>query len=325
VEGVVNFSSAFASAWLLLLGLPLLHAAENPGIKIVQQDPSGLSNQRTTYLQADRKRFEFRNATGRQGTDGSLQATYGPRIVFITRCDLAQSFVLNLDASEYSSGPHPHPPLTREEIAASGLLTPVNYVSDKPTLRIEVTTHDTGERKEMFGYKARHVITTRKEIPLAGAVSGPQESVTDGWYIDPKPIASSDIDLRRQQLSCDPKPPEGKRVRAYSRLAGGNRPVDRVEFQANGEEERGFPLQSVMTSKGTFSQSNGTTKQVDSKLEMRVVELEVGPLDPALFEIPPGFKKVDHIEMNPSASAFANPPKGLWQRVKDSMANLFSR
>jgi hypothetical protein len=64
---------------------------------------------------------------------------------------------------------------------------------------------------------------------------------------------------------------------------------------------------------------------LDSKFETHVIELEEGPLDPALFEVPAGFKQVDHIERNPPSSAFADPPKDLWQRVKDNVASLFSR
>jgi hypothetical protein len=208
----MHLLSASGSAWLLLLGLPLLNAAENPGIKLtIQQDQSGPSGQRIIYLQGDRKRVEYRNAFGRLGTEGSLQAIYGPRLVSITRCDLGQYFELNLDASEYTATIYPPKQTTMAERAARGLPTKLNYVSDQPTLRIEVTTSDTGERKEMFGYTARHVITTRKQIPLEGSQSGPQESVTDAWYIDPQPAASADIDLN-QRLSCDPKLPRGKRV-----------------------------------------------------------------------------------------------------------------
>jgi hypothetical protein len=313
----------FLSAWLLLLGIPLLQATENRGFRIkIQNDQAGLSNQRTIYLLGDRKRVEFRNASG----DGAGQTAYGPRLVSITRCDLGQSFELNLDASEYTSRPYPPEPLTPEELRARGLHTPLTYVSDKPTLRIEVTTVDTGERKKIFGYVARRVITTRKQTPLEGSSSSQlQESVTDGWYIDAKPVDSdSDIDLH-QRLSCDRKWAKGKQGHSYLRAVGGNRSLDRPEFVSIGEAETGFALQSVMTSKSVYTLPDGTRKQSDSKLATRVVELEEGPLDPALFEIPPGFKQVDQIERSPAASAFASQPKDFWQRVRISLTALFNR
>jgi hypothetical protein len=283
-----------------------------------------LSNKHTIYLQGDRKRMEFWNSFGQKQADGSVQSLYGPRLVSITRCDLGRAFELNLDTSEYTSSPYPPRPLTQEELKARGLQNPLKYVSDKPTLRIEVTTTDTGERKEMFGYTARHIITTKRQTPLEGSPSEPQESVTDGWYIDSKLIASADIDLQ-QRLSCDRKWPEGKRGRAYTLAVGGNRPIDRPEFVAIGEPETGFAVQSVTTINNTHTLPDGFRKQSTSKFETHVIELEAGPLDPALFEIPSGFRQVDHIERGPAASAFSSQPKDFWQRVKTGLADLFNR
>src|SRR5208282_540216 len=98
-------------------------------------------------------------------------------------------------------------------------------------------------------------------------------------------------------------------------------PWDKAEFVTIGEPETGFAVNSVMTSKNTYTLPDGTRKQSDSKFETHVIELEEGPLDPSLFEIPSGFKQVDHIERN-AASAFASPPKDFWQRVRASVAGL---
>jgi hypothetical protein len=278
----------------------------------VQYGHAGILDQHSIYLQGDRKRMEFRNYMG---------GKEGPRLVAIIRCDLGQIFELNLDAREYTSSPYPPKPLTKEEIAKRGLQIPAGYATDKPTLRMEVTTADTGERQEMFGHIARHVITTRKQVPLEGSHIEPQESVTDGWYID-----SKGIDLN-QRLSCDRKWPEEGKGHAYAYLhaAGGNQPIDKPEFVTIGEPETGFALHSVTTTKITYTLPDGNRKQSALKNEVRVTQLEEGPLDPALFEIPPGFKHVDHIERNPVASASSSQLNDLWQRVKASVANLFNR
>jgi hypothetical protein len=305
----------FSSAWFLLLGIPLLEASGGNGIKMtIQYGQVGNSGQHTIYLQGDRKRTEYQNSFGMKKADGSLQPIYGPHIVSITRCDLGQNFELNLDAREYTTAPYPPKAFTKEELKARGLDSPVTYASDKPTVRIETTTTDTGERKEIFGRTARRVITTRKHTPLEGARSGPQEMVTDAWYID-----------LSQRLSCDPKPPEGKQGHAYVLAISGTQPLDRPEFVTIGEPERGFALNSVMTVKSTFTPPEGVPKHYDSKIETHVTQLEESPLDPALFEIPLGFKHVEHIERNPAASAFASPPKDFWQRVRASVAGLFNR
>src|ERR1700730_11878208 len=176
--------------WLLALVIPLSQASDHPGIKLTMQSGVG-GNQSltTTYIQGDRKRMEYRNSFGRTpGTD----PIYGPRLVRIVRCDMGQSFELNLDTSEYTSSAYPPKALTKEEIKARGLNTRSTDQSGNPTIRVETKTTDTGERKEMFGHVARHIITTTTRTPLAGSHAEAQESETDGWYID--------FD---QQLSCD--------------------------------------------------------------------------------------------------------------------------
>lgn len=309
------------SAWLLLFGIPMAQAAEQPGIRMtIERGAVGTPARQTIYFQADRKRFAYQNSFGEKQEDGSVRPIVGPRLVSITRCDLGQSFELNLDTHEYTSTPYPPRPLTNKEKEKRGLNS-ITYISDKPTLRIETTTRDTGERKEIFGQTARHVITTRKEIPLEGSASQPRESVTDAWYIDSK-ASDSDIDLH-QRLSCDRKWPQGKKVRCYIRALGGKQPLDRLEFVDIGEPETGFAVESVTTVNGVYRLHDGTERQLDSKNEMRVTELDKGPLDPALFEIPEGFKLVDHIERNPPQSAFLSPSTNVWQEAWRRVVNLF--
>ena len=105
----------------------------------------------------------------------------------------------------------------------------------------------------------------------------------------------------------------------------GKEPREKSELVNIGEPERGFALVSVMTTKGALTLKDGTKKETDWATERRVTEFVEGPLDPALFEIPPGFKHVDQIERNPPAAAFANQPQDLWQRFRASVARLFSR
>jgi hypothetical protein len=290
----------FLSTCLLLLGFVLLQGSENSGIKMtIEFGAGGNLSQRTTYKQGDRERTEYRNSFGlKQSADTLIQPIYGPRLARIIRCDLGQSYELNLDTSEYTSAPYPPKPLTEEEIKARRLETPTR-LPESPTIRIETKTTDTGERKEIFRRIARHVITTRTQTLLQGSHLEPQESITDGWYID-----------FNQQLSCDPKRPEGRHGYTYSYLGSGNgkQPTEKPEFVAIGEPETGFALHSLMTSKNTYTLPDGTKKESDLKNETRVTLFEEGPLAPTLFEIPAGFKHVDRIERNPPASALVNKP-----------------
>jgi hypothetical protein len=301
----------FSLPWFLLL-VPLFQASANTEIKMtIRFGQAETSNEHTVYIAGDRKRMEFRNSSGTKNADGALQLTYGPRLVAITRCDLGQMFELNLDTSEYTSAPYPPKPLTREQIEARGLQIPVT--SEKPTLRIEVNTTDTGERKEMFGHIARHVLTTSKQTPLEGSRSEPQETATDAWYID-----------LNQRLSCDPNWPERKHAHAYSLFSNGKQPREKVEFISTGEAQAGLALRSVTTSKMTYARPDGTRKHTESRTELLVTELQEEPLDPALFEIPPGFRHVQRIERNATSSASSSRMQDLWQRLKASVTRLFN-
>jgi hypothetical protein len=302
----------FSPFCLILAGVPLLQSSKNPGIKMtIRRVFAGNPSEQTIYIHGDRKRTEFRNYVGQAKADGSQQWLSGPRLAAITRCDLEQVFELNLDAAEYVSAPYPPKPLTQEVIEARGLGKLHMYRSRKTTLRIEKATTDTGERKEFFGHIARHVIIVRKQIPFEGSHSEPQETVTDGWYIDLDP-----------QVSCDQRLSKGKRTHGY--VVVGKQPAEKPEFVDVGESETGFALQLVMISKGTYTLPNGTKKQTNSKSETLVTQLELGSLDPELFEIPPGFRHVQQIERNPRVSAPSSRITDFWERFKAKVASLLN-
>jgi hypothetical protein len=246
----------YSATWLLLIGIPLLQAPQNTGIKMtIRRVIFGTPSDQTIYLQRDRKRMEYRNSSGHKRADGSLQEIYGPQLVSITRCDLGQMFDLNLDAAEYESAPYPPKPITKEQMEARGLKMPQMSLPEKPTLRIETTTVDTSERKEIFGRMARHVVATRKEIPLQGSLSELQETVTDGWYID--------FD---QRISCDPRWPEGTKAHLVAGVwNAAGQPAERYEFVDIGKPETGFALQQVTITKVVLA--DGSEKQTNSKFE----------------------------------------------------------
>ena len=297
-------------AWFLVLGIPLLSASNASGLKmIVRHSFDGISSDQTLYIEQDRKRTEYRNSVrGERRSDGSTAVRYGPRLASITRCDLARTIELNLDTGEYVAGSYPPEPLSKERREA--LKLPQLVASGEPTLRVETTTVNTGERKDFFGHTARHVLTTRKQVPLEGSRSDAQQTVTDGWYID--------LD---STVSCGRKSRAGK-VRTHAFLSAGNTPVEKIEFIDTGEPETGFAIERRTTSLSSITLPNGTKKDHASVSEMRVTEFVEGPLDPALFVIPTGFRQVEHIERNPSSN-FPNQWSIAWYRFRESVARLF--
>src|SRR5580700_4286355 len=242
-------------------------------------------SQYTSYIETDRKRMEYRRATGLPvHADGTVDMRPGPPLASITRCDLGQKFDLNLEDREYVVFPYPAQPLTNIAIATGDLSAPRKIDSAAPTVRVETTTVDTGERKELFGHLARHVITTWKQTPLAGSHAEPQELVTDGWYID--------IDT---SISCDLKWPGGKGSHAHLRSGPA---LEKYEFIDKGNAETGLAVERKIRSQRTLATPDGTKTEIAHTSELKIIEFTEGRLDPALFEIPPSFQKVDEISRN---------------------------
>ena len=289
-------------------------ASQVTGIKMTVRNAfKGLSSEQTIYTGGDRKRLEYRNATGgARHADGSMDVQYGPHIASITRCDLGQMFELNLDAGEYHVAPYPPKPLTKEQMESRGI-KPQASMPRVPTVLIELTTVDTGERKEIFGHPARHVIATRKETPLEGSQSEAQEWTTDGWYID--------LDNR---ISCDRKWAEGKGAYSYAtvRLGNANTPPEMPKFVAVGKPETGFVVESKVTSRGTYVLPDGTRKEYTSTHETTVTNLEEGPLDSAVFEVPAEFRQVARVETN-SPVDWQTAWVSAWEQFKARAERLF--
>src|SRR5579884_2322121 len=141
-------------------------------------------------------------------------------------------------------------------------------------ITITRTSTDTGERQEMFGYKARHIRTsmTMESTPDACNQSH-MKMETDGWYAD---LSTA--------FSCGD---EGVRAMACGGMGRPSQPScrDRVVMKGSGGGAApGFPLKQTMTmtsEHGTFTTST------------EVVELTSATLDPPLFDAPQGCKSMD--------------------------------
>jgi hypothetical protein len=189
----------------------------------------------------------------------------GMDLVTITQCDLKRTVQLSERVKKYvitpmntgdtsSQSPSTVPAGTQPS-RKGGLVT---YTS---------TATDTGERKEMFGFTARHIKTslTIQSSPDACNPTN-QKMETDGWYID----LSFGID-------CDV---ERTKVAARPMAAGGCQ--DRVKFNRQGVARTGYPLSETTTMYGPDGRVMFTTTK-------EVVELSRAPLDAALFDVPAGY------------------------------------
>jgi hypothetical protein len=98
-----------------------------------------------------------------------------------------------------------------------------------------------------------------------------------------------------------------------------------MEFVDKGEPESGFAIELKITTKEAITLSDGSKSQNKDRTsvhEMCVTQLIEGPLNPALFTIPTGFRQVEHIDRNPP-SDLPNQWDMAWDRFKASVAQLF--
>lgn len=232
-------------------------AAQRPAaadLKITyKQTTSGQTMESTTMLKGLRERSEMRMG---QGMD----------MVNITQCDLKRTIQLSDNARKYvitpmnvtatSAGAAPAPAAPSSQPTRSGGV--VTYTT---------TATDTGERKEMFGFTARHIKTTMVIASSPDACSPSNYKMDlDGWYIDFS--YGLQCELPQAQTPYNPS------------AAGGCR--DRYEFKNAGNVKRGYPLVETMTMYGADGRVVTTTTK-------EVVELSREPLNAALFDIPTGY------------------------------------
>jgi hypothetical protein len=133
-------------------------------------------------------------------------------------------------------------------------------------------TKDTGETQEMFGHQARRSVT---KVSLGtGRGAEPVSKVVDGWYLQdvsaPRecPSSAKSDSVAPVKPTVEPPLPSGLPVRTTTTVSS----------------MRPTPLGSVPT---------GVPRVFTITRE--VTELSDAPLDPMLFQPPPGFRKVKQI------------------------------
>jgi hypothetical protein len=219
-----------------------------------RQTMQGQTYDNATYIKGKRQRTE----------------QMGGQSVTIQQCDLRRDLQLMPQMKAYTVRPYDTDsapttrattPSTRQTVERTqgGLVTST------------ITTKDTGERKQMFGYTARHLIITieTKSSPDAcNPVNTKME--TDGWYIDATFQLDCDLDRAAQYYRPQPQ-------------SGGCR--DRYESKVVGTAKRGFPLWEKMTMFDKDGRENFS-------MVNEVVELSQATLDASLFEPPADYKEV---------------------------------
>lgn len=253
----------------------------------------------TEYIRGLNKRSESRSCRGISDTipPTDVRYEYGPLRVHILNRDLGYSFEVEPATRIYaafrvngSGSPVWIKPRRMEPPKRSG-----------KTVHTHIETIDTGERKERFGYIARHVITRTRQMRDSRTLS---ESECDGWYIDP-PAAWSN-------LHPPPKPGE------FCYLASGTGPKDDHKFTEAGKRETGFALLATRTH-SSFRDETGTSNTHESVHREEVIEFSEAPLESDLFVPPLDFKRIPQL---PDGVRYrlAHRIRLRWEMLKDSFS-----
>jgi hypothetical protein len=227
-----------------------------------KQTMSGQSYENTTYIKGKRQRAE----------------TMSGAMVNITQCDLRRAIQLNPATKTFIVNEFGE----IESSADTAVKTTSQPVVKGGKVISTITIKDTGERKQMFGYTARHLIITMDTDSTPEACSKTKSKMqTDGWYIDFDFAFDCD-----QQYTYQARP---------SAKSGGCR--DKFEMKTIGTAKRGFAVYEKMT---FFDESGRETMSMVNE----VTELSKTPLDAGLFDVPADYRQVEDMsQMYASMSA----------------------
>src|SRR5262245_39878214 len=222
----------------------------------------------------------------------------------ITRCDEQRTLELNHEARLYGSSPL--------NFISRDIYWTRSWSREKPEpsapgadVTITVDTVDTGERRQVGSYSARHVITTITTDPGPGANTRRSESVEDGWHIDLPPAGCWDAGY-------------GQSVLTASAARPGTRP-DRITGKFRGTGRRGFPIEQTTRRRGEHEPP--TTSVV------KLIEFSEAVLDKSLFDVPAGYRPamprlIGHFDMT-KPDTVANRLAGYWEDVTRLARDFF--
>jgi hypothetical protein len=231
-----------------------------------RQTSNGQTYENTSYIKGKRQRSEMNNG----------------QMVMVQQCDLRRNIQIMPQPRVYMIQPYEDAssPATAPKTGATTPTTKGGVVTST------ITTKDTGERKQMFGYTARHIITTMVMESSPDACSQTKTKMEfDGWYIDA--AFALDCDMARNYTPYK------------SQQNGGCR--DRYESKQIGTAKKGYPVWEKMTMFDANGNPSFTTLN-------EVIELSQATLDQSLFEIPEGYREVkDYASMYSSAASTTAP------------------
>jgi hypothetical protein len=200
-----------------------------------------------------------RERTVSQGSGGST--------VTLRQCDLKRTVTLNEQAQTYYVVGDPQD----ENAARAAALATGAAVPESSGGKITVTTTvtDTGERKTMYGYQARHLKAKVSQESSADACMKVNQSFEiDGWFAD----------ISKEQSAC-------AQIAPPIQQSGGCH--DTVISHRSGSGKLGYPLVENITMPSPDGSKMTVTIQTS--------ELSKQDLSADLFDVPAGYRQVNSL------------------------------
>jgi hypothetical protein len=196
--------------------------------------------------------------------------------ITLRQCDLKRTLTLNEQAQTYFVTPDPQD----ENAAKAAALATGQPAAEAAGGRIVLTTTvtDTGERKTMYGYQARHLKAKVVQEPSQDACTQVRQVFQiDGWFAD----------LSREQAECMSFAPP---------VQQGTGCHDKVIEKRVGSGKPGYPLHENVT----MATPDGGTMTVGI-ITSELTKQEKHPAE--MFDIPVGYRQVNsQAELNGTAA-----------------------
>lgn len=263
-----SFLTVVRSASLLLFCAAICSLRASADVKIKSKSSNGgTAAESVTYIKGKRQRAET-----------------NPMIVTITQCDLQRTIELNPMTKTYFVNPFDQKSAAVPAVRNNAKPADPTPVKRGGIVTTTITSTDTGERKQMFGFTARHIKTAMvTESSPEACTQNKTRMETDGWYID------FNVEFNCNNQNSGGYGPTGK--------AGGCR--DEYRTKQIGTARTGYPVQVTTT----IFDENG--KQSFS-FSQEAIEISNATLDAALFEIPADYRQVTDREQLYSAAAMVS-------------------
>lgn len=282
-------------AFAVLLAAVLPASCTDLKVVTVFRFPDGDTYMQTRYYQGERIRSEWQDHT--QWKPGLV--TYGPPRATIVECDVQRTIDMDLKAQQYSVTE-----LNDECVGKSAPAPP----STKETVDVYIESTDTGERAQILGQTARHIITHKRQVASAQACWSNNETEVDGWYVD----------LKEHQPNQKPRQDDG----AANVVMTGANCRDKIVLHRKGLDKLGSPVKLVQISRSSHLKADGTSVESIIRWEMEVTELSQAPLNPSLFQLPADFTRVARIDGQPEMPVSV-AIEYWWQRALNTVSSWF--